>query len=507
MQPDGRRPQSGARDVPPVSSSGFSAVNSAASEALKARAAQTGWAATPLAQRLQVIKRARQGIAARARELAAAVEAPGRPMADTLIAEALPLADACRFLEREASQLLAPLRLHTRSRPLWLRGVDIEVRREPLGIILIIGPSNYPLFLPGVQVLQALAAGNGVLLKPGRGGSAAALALAHVLGIAGLPTDLFRVLPEAPEAARAAIMAGVDKVLLTGSADTGRAVLAELAPHLTPSTMELSGCDAAFVRADADLDLVARALAFSLRLNGGATCIAPRRLFVAQPLAQSLESRLGGLSQAVPARQVDARISRLVADALEQGARLIAGRLFPGMPLAPLVVTDASPSMRLLQEDVLAPVLAVVSVRDDEDAIHAAEQCPYALGATIFGGRDGAQALAARLRAGVVVINDLIVPAADPRLPFGGRGRSGYGVTRGAEGLLELTAVKAVAIRHGRWHPHFEAGDAHDTELFQAYITAVHGTKLSERASASWALLQGLVTRTMRRRRRQEGRP
>jgi acyl-CoA reductase-like NAD-dependent aldehyde dehydrogenase len=253
--------------------------------------------------------------------------------------------------------------------------------------------------------------------------------------------------------------------------------------------MELSACDAAFVRADADLDLVARALAFSLRLNRGATCIAPRRLFVAQPLAKPLESRLGGLSQTIPARQVDAHISRLVANALEQGARLIAGRLLPGMALAPLVVTGASPSMRLLQEDVLAPVLAVVSVRDDEDAIQAAEQCPYALGATIFGGEDGAQALAARLRAGVVVINDLIVPTADPRLPFGDRGRSGYGVMRGAEGLLELTAVKAIAIRHGRWHSHFDVGDARDTEFFQAYITAVHGSTLRERASACWAVL------------------
>jgi acyl-CoA reductase-like NAD-dependent aldehyde dehydrogenase len=507
MQPDTRHSQSAVRDVPSMSSPGVSVVNGTAREAPKAREAQPGWAGTPLPQRLQVIKRARREIAARARELAAAIEATQRPIADTLVAEVLPLADACRFLEREASQLLAPVRLHARSRPLWLRGVDIEVRREPLGTILIIGPSNYPLFLPGVQVLQALAAGNGVLLKPGHGGSAAALALAHVLGIAGLPTDLLRVLPEAPEAARAAIMTGVDKVLLTGSADTGRAVLAELAPHLTPATMELSGCDAAFVRADADLDLVARALAFSLRLNGGATCIAPRRLFVARALANSLEARLGELVQTIPACQVEARVSQPVVDALEQGARLIAGRLLPGMALAPLVVADASPSMRLLQEDVLGPVLAVVSVRDDEDALHAAAQCPYALGATIFGKEDGAQPLATRLRAGVVVINDLIVPTADPRLPFGGRGRSGYGVTRGAEGLLELTAVKAIAVRHGRWHPHFDAGNARDTEFFQAYITAAHGATLRERASACWALLQGIVTRGMGRQHRQEGRP
>jgi acyl-CoA reductase-like NAD-dependent aldehyde dehydrogenase len=463
-----------------------------------AREAQPAWAATPLRDRLRLIRRARHAIASRAGELAATVVRPRRrSAADALVAEVLPLADSCRFLEREAEEILAPRRLSARSRPLWLRGVSVEVRHEPLGVVLVIGPSNYPLFLPGVQALQALAAGNAVILKPGRGGLSGATAMAKVLETAGLDVRLFRVLPEAPDGARLAIATGVDKVLLTGSAGTGAAVLAEIAPQLIPATLELSSCDAAFVCEDADLELAARALVFSLRLNAGATCIAPRRVFVARSVIPVLEARLMALLEEVSLHDVEpataAYVSALVAEALQQGGRLLSGRLLPGRVLAPIVLGDASPAMRLLQEDVFAPLLSLVGVCDDDEALRMAGHCPYALGATIFGAEVSARALAERVRAGVVVVNDVIVPTADPRLPFGGRGRSGFGVTRGAEGLLELTAVKAVAIRRGPWHPHLDSSDPGDAALFQAYIAAAHGGSLTRRTAACWRLIRGLA--------------
>ncbi len=177
-------------------------------------------------------------------------EQPGalhRSVADTLVSEVLPLAEACRFLEREARWILAPQRLSTHARPFWLRRVTAETRREPLGVVLIIAPANYPLFLPGVQALQALAAGNAVLWKPAAGGMAAAEALRDVLVGCGLDPALLQLLDESPQAAADAIAAGVDKVFLTGSAATGTAVLSQLAAHRTPAVMELSGCDAVFV--------------------------------------------------------------------------------------------------------------------------------------------------------------------------------------------------------------------------------------------------------------------
>jgi acyl-CoA reductase-like NAD-dependent aldehyde dehydrogenase len=465
-----------------------------------ARQAQPGWAERALAQRLAVIRRVRQRLATHADALAQCVPGvSGRNAAETLVAEVLPLADACRFLERQAARLLAPQRLRRRGRPLWLQRLRTEIRREPLGVVLIIAPSNYPLFLPGVQTVQALAAGNAVLLKPGQGGTAAAHALADHLAAAGLPAGLLHILSDTPAAAQTAMAAGVDKVLLTGSATTGAAVLAALAPQITPAVLELSGCDAVFVRADADLDLVVPALQFGLRLNGSATCIAPRRVFVAQSLLAELESRLTQMARSMapcPVHPSAAALAQaLVTEAGAAGGRCLVGDFLADGTMTPVVVSAATPAMRLLQADLFAPVLALVPVHGDDDALRAAAQCPYALGAAVFGEETAAHALAQRLRAGVVVVNDVIVPTADPRLPFGGRGRSGFGVTRGAAGLLELTHIKAIAVRGGRWRPHYDPPIPADTALFRAYITAAHGRTLRQRLGATMACVWQLCTR------------
>src|SRR5581483_6232963 len=141
------------------------------------------------------------------------------------------------------------------------------------------------------------------------------------------------------------------------------------------------------------------------------------------------------------------------------------------------------------------PLVALVPIRDDDEALAVAAHCPYALGATVFGAEPGASALAGRVHAGVVVVNDVIAPTADPRLPFGGRGRSGFGVTRGAEGLLEMTALKAVCVRRGKWHPHLEPEQPGDTTLFLAYLRAAHGGRLRDRIAGWWSLLRQLIRR------------
>lgn len=464
--------------------------------AAAAREAQAVWSARPMAERLRILRALRHLLAERAGEL---VEAAGRSEAEVLSSEVIPLADACRFLEREAERVLAPRRLGAEGRPFWLSGVEAEVRREPLGVVLVVAPSNYPLFLPGVQALQALAAGNAVLWKPGRGGTLAASLVAGLAAEAGLDPRLLAVLPEDPETARAALAAGIDKVVLTGSAATGREVLSELASRLVPATMELSGCDALFVLPGADLARVTKAIGFGLALHGGATCIAPRRVFVPRALVADLSERIAALAARLPAVTVDPETARrarvLVAGALAGGARLLAGSLALTDEIAPIVLADALPEMRLLQEDLFAPVVSIVPVADAEEALTDAARCPYALGASVFGPTEEALAFASRVRAGVVVVNDVIVPTADPRLPFGGRGESGFGVTRGAEGLLELTAPKVIAVRGGRSLPHLEKRHPEDAALLRAYLNLAHGDGFRPRFRGLSALLASLVRR------------
>ncbi len=464
-----------------------------------ARLAQARWHREPLTRRLEHVRKLRGLIAANARALATASAAGRhRPAAESLAAEVIPLAEACRFLEREAPQILAPRKLGGSFSLTGMHRSRFEIQREPLGVVLIIGPGNYPLLLPGVQLVQALVAGNAVLLKPGFGGTAAARTLIELLGQSGFDPGLVTLLPEMLETSRAAILAGPDKVMFTGSADTGEHILGLLAPRLIPAAMELSGCDAAIIRPDAGLDLVTKALVFGLTLNNGATCLAPRRVFVGRELAEELETRLANALQPRPSPRnrcgsPDRKWSPLLAEALADGAYLVAGD--PARQ-GPIVLGGVSAESRLLHEDIFAPLMSIVPVDDDNEAVHHANDCAFGLGASIFS-RDehAARLLAGRLRVGVVTINDLIVPTADPRVPFGGRGRSGFGVTRGAEGLLEMTTPKTVAISRGNFRPAFENPRQSDEQLFQSYLGFAHGRGLASRCGAFFSFVRMLFER------------
>jgi acyl-CoA reductase-like NAD-dependent aldehyde dehydrogenase len=470
---------------------------------VRMRTAQAAWADWPPAWRLCIIRRLRHRLAATPQRLVAAVsKARARDAAEVLTSEIIPLADACRFLEREARRQLAPQRLGRRGRPVWLNGVRLDIRREPCGLGLIVAPANYPLFLPGVQMLQALAAGNAVLVKPAPGCAQPLIEFAAMLAHAGLPSNLCQIIAEDAASVVAASAAGIDKVVFTGSSATGRALLAELAPRLIPATLELSGNDAVFVLPEADLDQTAAALAFGLRLNGGQTCVAPRRVFVPEGQIDALADRLVPRVAAMPpvalAAPVAARVKALLNDARRRGARLpIESDAASDAPLRPTVVLDATPDMALAGADIMAPVLMLIPVTDMDAALTLDARCPYALGAAIFGPERQAQALAARVRAGAVVINDLIVPTADPRLPFGGRGESGYGVTRGNAGLLEWTTVKAISLRRGPFRPHYNLSQAGDSALFTAWLECAHGKRATSRLAALARLLNCLINQSV----------
>lgn len=474
-----------------------------AMEVARARQAQVAWAGRPLAERIAVLRRARYLIPARYPEFCQLVHPHRRTALETLVAEVLPTADAFRYLEQDAARILKPRRLGGKFRPLWLPGVKAEIRREAFGVILIIGPSNYPLFLPGVQAIQALVAGNAVVIKPGTGGGPVIQAFAQMLYDAGLDRDLLRILPELPEAGQRAIEAGVDKVLLTGSARTGVALLQQLAPRLIPAALELSGYDAAFVRADADLDRAVRAFKFALRLNHSETCISPRRIFVDERVAPELEKRLAAAVQQMPSYESRTPAARtavnLINDALKHGARLAAGSVLPDQQgITPAVVAGVTPDMAILREEIFAPVVTIMPVKSDAEALQIAATCPYGLGASVFTKDTDAEDLIGRIYAGGVTVNDAVVPTADPRLPFGGRGRSGYGVTRGGEGLLEVTTVKVVTVQRSNMLWHLDQPQESDGPLFEAYVRATNTESFGGRMSAWLSLVRHLIARIWR---------
>ena len=473
-----------------------------------------------ISSRLRILRRFRHLLAANATALADAIPATlPRNRADSLAAEVLPLLAAIKFLERDAKAILAPRRLGKRGLPFWLTGLDTTIERVPLGSILILAPYNYPLLLPGVQAVQAIVAGNTVVWKPGRGGKPVADFFATLFAEAGraegLHEEILRVTEDTTEAAQAELALRPAKILFTGSAATGRAILHAAAETLTPVTAELSGCDAVFVLPTADPHLVAHALLFGMRLNGSQTCMAPRRLILvdtpppsydllrrrsdldspqslgapliapsamsgtyeAGPLHPTHQTLLALLQEGLPTLP---RVSNLPPiDLLNQATQL--GATVIGTHGQPYLILNATPEMAITRSDVFYPVLSVLRAASPEHAVvlHAASK--LSLTAAIFGTGTIPDWLATRLNSPTILINDLIVPTADPRIPFGGLGDSGFGTTRGREGLLELTSAKTTSTRRNRNYRHFHPTTPAHESLFTGLIELTHAGTWAQR--------------------------
>ncbi|GAC89210.1 aldehyde dehydrogenase [Gluconobacter thailandicus NBRC 3257] len=404
------------------------------------RRASELWQTVPMATRLRLVRRFRGLLRQKWRTLPELF--PNRPAVETITAEFLPFLAACKFLERNAANILRARRAGFWGRPTWLPGVTSIIKRQPYGTVLILAPGNYPLMLPGIQILQSIVAGNAVALKPAPGGEPAAKMLSDLISSAGFPTGLCEILPT--DSGSDAVAAGFDLIILTGSARTGRAVLEQASKTLTPTIMELSGVDPVFVLPDANLAHVARKLVYGARLNNGATCIAPHRVFIGHQDKTELVDRLRNLLKKKKLLFVDQdEKKRLQAFSATIKASGGSTETIGSVTL----LTQIEGLHHLLDTDIFVPWLAIIGVADVEEALNLDRQVSYALGASIFGSEISAKLIAQKVSAGSICINDLIVPTADPRLPFGGARSSGYGTTRGAEGLLSLTRPVVTSVR------------------------------------------------------------
>jgi aldehyde dehydrogenase (NAD+) len=391
--------------------------------------------------------------------------------------------------------------------------------------------------LPGIQTLQAIAAGNAVLIKPAPNCSRPMEAFLSSAKSAGLPEGLIQVLPESSEAAVIAIRNDVDKVFLTGSATTGLAVSRELAESATPSVMELSGCDSVFVLEDADLNLVSDCLLFGLTLNNSQTCMAPRRVFandhqadaILRLLKTKLESRdqnrqleldkgsstergrnrpgSSSLRSPISASRQATVAAQKIREAIAHGAELISGTLTSSGPaeLSGIAILDhVTSDMSIAQSDIFAPVLSFIRVSSDRQALQENARCPYALSATVFGSTALSRQFARRINAGCVVINDMIVPTADPRVPFGGRRKSGHGMTRGEAGLLEMTQLKAIVATRRWFKPHLHHPTAADSEVLEQLIRLEHARNPLQSLMAVPKMIRATIQQIKLRRARRK---
>ncbi|MCY3004936.1 MAG: aldehyde dehydrogenase family protein [Planctomycetota bacterium] len=482
----------------------------------QARLAQQSWRSVRVRERAERIARFAGLVVEHRRELSAGVLYPTRGgYLETITAELLPLAQTAQWLGSDADRVLRTRRTSWWSRPMWLGSLRSRVERVPRGLVLILGTWNYPIYLTGSQLLHALVAGNGVLIKPAEGCQQVTRKLAELCVECGVPSDLVQVLDSSLEAGKQAMAFGVDHVVMTGSSGSGRRVLEQAIGHLSSATLELSGCDSVFVLPSADLDRVADLLRFGVRLNGGATCIAPRRVFVLESMLdrfiRKLKQRLdppGALpwSTWLSASSLG-QLEPLVQEAIAQGASMAIpwrqGVRRPQIPdpdgvpkewvsTGPIVLQGVRPGMSIYGLDIFAPLLSIVPVRDIEQAIAFNDSCRYGLCASIFGLESEAEQLVSRIRAGSILVNDMVVPTADARLPFGGRGESGYGVTRGEEGLLEMTNSQVISFKRGKWLPHSDLPQEGDEQLLDGLLQFQYGRGWKIRMSGLQQVLRSI---------------
>ncbi len=341
---------------------------------------------------------------------------------------------------------------------LLMSNMAATLEYQPLGVVGVIGPWNYPVFTPLGSIAYALAAGNAIVFKPSE----------YTPGVGRWLADSFAAVCAQPvlqtitglgATGAALVDAKVDKIAFTGSAATGRKIMAAAAAHLTPVLMECGGKDAMLVDADADLDAAADAATWGGLSNAGQTCVGVERIYVHGDVYDDFTDKVVAKASKVTAgsgqndqigpitmpSQIDI-IRRHVGDALDRGGRALLGGLdaVGDRVVGPTVLVDVPDDALAMTDETFGPTLVMTRVASMDEAIERANDSAYGLGATVFSKARGAE-LAARLRSGMTSVNSVISFAGIAALPFGGIGESGFGRIHGEDGIREFTRAKSVA--------------------------------------------------------------
>jgi succinate-semialdehyde dehydrogenase/glutarate-semialdehyde dehydrogenase len=423
----------------------------------RARAAQPTWADRPVRERLRVIRNFQQALHRDVDAVASLIaEETGKPKAEALAAEVLVTLDATRFLLKEVPRLFQRERVAHGN--LAMRAKRAYLQREPYGTVGIISPWNYPFSIPASEVLAALACGNAVVLKPSEFTPRCALKLQELLFAAGLERDLLHVIPGEGAAGAALVAAPIDKLIFTGSVATGKKIAKAAAEKLLPVVLELGGKDPMIVLEDADLEVASSAAVWGAFMNAGQTCLSVERCYVHRDIHDKFvqacvekvkKLRVGEeIGPLINDRQLQT-VETQVQDAIARGAKVECGGERGGAPhsYAPTVITNADHEMRLLTEETFGPVMPVIPFADDNEAVRLANDSTFGLAASVWTrDRGRGEAIAQRINAGTVMVNDLISAFGISEAPHGGFGESGIGRTHGWMGLEEMVRTKYIDV-------------------------------------------------------------
>ncbi len=415
----------------------------------------------------------------------------GKPLADAQL-EIMLAVIHIDWAARNSRRVLRPRRV----RPgLVAFNQAATLEYQPLGVVGVIGPWNYPVFTPMGSIAYALAAGNAVVFKPSE--------LTPAVG-GWLVSSFAEVVPEQPvlqlvtgfgPTGDALARSAVNKVAFTGSAATAKKVMAACAQNLTPLVAECGGKDAFLVSADADLDAAADACAWGAISNGGQTCVGVERVYVVDDVYHTfLEKLTERVASVRPGEDREAHygpmtmpsqvevVEKHIADAVARGGRTVIGGIssIRRPYVGPVILADVPEDSRAVTEETFGPTITISRVADLAEGVELANASRYGLGGTVFARNKKTAMDAARsLRSGMTAINGVISFAGIPSLPFGGSGDSGFGRIHGADGLREFARPKSIARQ--RMKPmvnltSFERSDQ-DMKRLLSLATLLHGRR------------------------------
>jgi acyl-CoA reductase-like NAD-dependent aldehyde dehydrogenase len=460
----------------------------------RARAAQPGWEALGFDGRGRVLRRAQKWVVDHTDEIVATiVSETGKTHDDALFNEITYAARSFGFWAAHAKGYLADERVRSVS-PL-LAGRKLVTRYAPMGVVGVIGPWNYPLINSFGDCIPALAAGNAVVLKPSQSTPLTSLLMARAMRECGLPEDVLVVATGDARTGEALIDA-VDMIMFTGSTETGKRVMARAAETLTPVSLELGGKDPMIVLADADVDRAASAAAYYSMQNGGQTCISVERVYVEAPVYDEFVDRLtrkvAGLRQGASsglgtvdigamtvAPQLEI-VARHVDEARQGGARVLTGGAARGGRFyEPTVLVDDDHSMSCMTEETFGPTVPVMKVGDADEAVRLANDSAFGLSASIWTGDTArGEALARRVEAGAVSVNDAQLNYLALEMPMGGWKASGLGSRHGAAGIRKYCRQQSLMVtRFSPGDVHFYPFRARRTRSFGRLLALLYGRR------------------------------
>jgi succinate-semialdehyde dehydrogenase/glutarate-semialdehyde dehydrogenase len=431
----------------------------------RARVAQRDWARVPVRERARRVLAFRDEITTRAEEVIdLIVREGGKTRSEALGMELVVVVDLATYFARRAEKILAaqPISMHL------LKNKKSYVHFVPRGVVGVIAPWNFPFSIPLGETFMALIAGNGVVLKPSEVTPLIALKAKELYDACGLPRDLFQVVTGRGATGAAIIESGVDQVVFTGSVGTGKKVAAACGERLIPCIVELGGKAPAIVCADADLERTANALVWGAFANSGQVCASVERVYaheaVHDELVKKVVARTQALRQGDPSQEVDVGamtwdrqleiVEERVKSAVAAGARVAVGGkrsgsagAAGGMFFEPTVLTDCRQDMDVMRKEIFGPVMPIMKVRSEDDAIGLANDSELGLCGYVFTqDREKGRRMAERIECGTVMVNDVLFTYGAPETPWLGVKNSALGFTHSDDGLRELCQRRHVNV-------------------------------------------------------------